>query len=316
MLLCKKQSRQTTAKCTAIWNKQNRSTCSGDIIHNYLGLYLQSPNDTRWNSFFDSCKHILSQFKKSPSIFLRMCDDLKVGRLNKADTEWLDEYVFIMEPLAICLDILQSEKNMYFGFLIPSITQLINKYSNMKQSRKFNINGPLIDIIQNSLKKRFSHLLDDTFLIIAAISHPFFKTQWCEEAKKEFSIKKFTEAVLEIKNMSSDQNTISSEGEENCEAMSEHEFFPWSNKKPKNIPIENEITSYLSKSPNKSLLSLNETPSVKNVFIKYNTPLPSSAPVERIFSVGSAILTKKRGRMTDDNFEKVMVLKCNKQLFI
>jgi len=51
---------------------------------------------------------------------------------------------------------------------------------------------------------------------------------------------------------------------------------------------------------------------IKKVFFKYNTPLPSSAPIERIFSVGSAVLTKKRGKMTDTNFEKVIMIKFNK----
>jgi len=50
----------------------------------------------------------------------------------------------------------------------------------------------------------------------------------------------------------------------------------------------------------------------QEVFIKYNTPLPSSAPVERVFSVGGAILSKKRGKMSDEHFEKTMLLKCNK----
>lgn len=51
-----------------------------------------------------------------------------------------------MEPLTVCLDILQGEKNMYLGLLVPLISQLINKYLNMKQNRRLNVNGPLEDI--------------------------------------------------------------------------------------------------------------------------------------------------------------------------
>jgi len=32
LLLLKKQRRLTMAKCTALWNKQNRSTTSGGIV--------------------------------------------------------------------------------------------------------------------------------------------------------------------------------------------------------------------------------------------------------------------------------------------
>jgi len=42
--------------------------------------------------------------------------------------EFLEEYSQMMEPLAIVLDLLQGEKNMFFGFIIPSITELIYKY--------------------------------------------------------------------------------------------------------------------------------------------------------------------------------------------
>lgn len=198
---------------------------------------------------------------------------------------------------------------MYFGFLVPTITQLIKKYSNMKESKNFNVNGPLVDIIQSSLKKRFSLMLSDPFLVVSAVSHPFFKTHWCDETVKEFAIKTFTDAVVKMLKTSS-IDTTSSESEENCDE-SENNFFPWSNKNSKDNPIENEISTYFSKSPNKLLSSLNETPCIEKVFIKYNTPLPSSASVERVFSVGSAVLTKKRGRMSDTNFEKVMMLKCN-----
>jgi hypothetical protein len=59
--------------------------------------------------------------------------------------------------------------------------------------------------------------------------------------------------------------------------------------------------------------TLHSTPILKKVLIKYNTSLPSSAPVEWIFSVGGAILSKKkRGKMNDEHFEKTMSLKCNK----
>ena len=41
----------------------------------------------------------------------------------------------------------------------------------------------------------------------------------------------------------------------------------------------------------------------------------TSAPVERIFSVGGAILRPARRRLSDKNFEMLMFLKCNLHLF-
>ena len=48
-----------------------------------------------------------------------------------------------------------------------------------------------------------------------------------------------------------------------------------------------------------------------DLFIKYNTPLPSSASVERMFSFGSDILRPKRATLRSPNFENLVFMKVN-----
>ena len=44
----------------------------------------------------------------------------------------------------------------------------------------------------------------------------------------------------------------------------------------------------------------------------YNAVLSSSAPVERLFSVGGAVLTPKQNRLAGAKFEKLLFMHYNK----
>jgi len=64
----------------------------------------------------------------------------------------------------------------------------------------------------------------------------------------------------------------------------------------------------------KELSMLNRHVEIKQLFSRYNTALPSSAPAQRLFSAGALILTKKRSRLSDELFESLLLLKVNKHL--
>jgi len=75
--------------------------------------------------------------------------------------------------------------------------------------------------------------------------------------------------------------------------------------------VKAEAMNFLSDA-DKSLSRLHFFPAVKRLFLKFNTALPSSAPVERLFGIAGLIETLRRNRLSDSNFEKLLMLKVNK----
>ena len=66
-----------------------------------------------------------------------------------------------------------------------------------------------------------------------------------------------------------------------------------------------EFQQYLI-DPRENLATLDNYPDVKNLFFKYNTPIPLSALVERLFSIGNLLLTARRNCLSDLYFQHVL----------
>ena len=75
---------------------------------------------------------------------------------------------------------------------------------------------------------------------------------------------------------------------------------------------KNPLDTFLNSPTTENLNVLDEYPHLKAVFIKLNSALPSSAPVERLFSVGGLTFTPKRSKLSDSNFESLVLLRYNK----
>ena len=210
------------------------------------------------------------------------------------------------------LDMLQGDTNMYLGYLLPTIEVLKSKLEDLKPSLE--VCGPLADALIHGLKKRFGHLLSDEFHLLSTISHPKFKDM--EYFDEEIKIRAKELFVRELSKVIPKQSTESNESTENIDNSDESDGFFSRKKKPKLQESPYEMADrYIRTEGLTDSEIITAFSYVKVVFEKFNTTLPSSASVERLFSQAGLIFGKKRQLLSDTNFEAKLMLKLNKSFY-
>lgn len=140
-------------------------------------------------------------------------------------------------------------------------------------------------------------------LFLASCLHPKFKLNWLTGERRKF-------AEICLQNLFGIQSKDDSSIKDMIDDYDD--FFVFHQQQ--NESIEEELQRFL-RSTNSNIEMLHEYPKIKTLFIKYNTALPSSASVERLFSVGGAVLTPQRGRLNDDSMEHQLLLRINKSFW-
>ncbi|WP_316206604.1 hypothetical protein, partial [Escherichia coli] len=147
---------------------------------------------------------------------------------------------------------------------------------------------------------------------IAALTHPKFRAKWisCFDKNTQAKIKRLVEELVWPKKPESavpdnedTEDTFFDFDDDSLNASLNTAFAPQEQE-------ENELMRFLNKKT-MSLESLNNLPVVKSLFLKFNTTLPSSAPVERLFSNATLMNMPKFNRLFDIEFEKRVLYKAN-----
>lgn len=289
-------------KCTQIWNGSRRPKGS-ESINEVIGKQLNYPVCTRWNSLYDCTKELLGYEQD----LNRLLDATKtpnhgLSPFTTAETSYLKEYVILMNPLSKGLDYLQGEKNCFYGRLLPALFTIKSRFIELGKQLTFSYITGALPLVIRAFEKRFpSHLsLDDSshLAVVAAVSHPQFKLRWVDGAATEAKAQAiFIEAVMK-------------ESPENAYLNVPDSSDDFVILKPTRSN-SNQAINFLN-DPRCDLNMLESYPAVKKVFKSSNTPLCSSAPIERIFNFAGIINNPKRGSTIPKNFESCVVMKGNK----
>ena len=303
--------KRAMGKATALWNSCNYPS-RAEIMMKTFKKCLVTPVVTRWNSKYDSLECLLGFSIDDLNKVLKELNLTGNPQFTEAEIELLKEYCMVLKPLAIAIDTFQGERNCYYGSVIPCIKKMekeLRKHldSNLKYCK------PLVKAALDGIEKRYGDFLeqnDSVFdALMASASHPRFKMKHISTEKQEY-IKQalISEAEKVSQALSNEDRPLQDDRDEFDSSDEEMET---ENSSIATNQTKIEVLRFLDDA-DKNLDCLQRYPVMKEVFIKFNTTLPSSAPVERLFSFGSVILQGRRTRLTDKNFEMLTLLKANK----
>lgn len=309
-------------KCNVLWKAAARPK-SAEIIQDVLQHTLSRPGETRWNSLFDSLKQI--QSIKEKSLLLHRSLNIK-NVIKENEFEYIKEYLICAAPVAEALDIMQSETNTYYGIVMPCLLALRKKLLKIERRNNFAYCKPLIEAYRQGVENRFKKFFDVTTpeaenAAIAGLSYPRFKNKWltCLEPSDRTKILKIFKTCISKQINENETATVGTR-----QANQENIFFNFdadSSDSDTSMTETNSSAAPMTKAEllmlhffaeeSQDLQLLDRYPEIKAVFIRFNTPLPSSASVERLFSFATMTNLPKSHKLSDSMFEKRVVLKCN-----
>ena len=166
--------------------------------------------------------------------------------------------------------------------------------------------------LEDAINRRFEKVFDSRAAIISAITLPKFKLKWVESQTNKDHYTQMLIDEMRLYADTKDSNEAEDGNSTQKEKASKKDFYEFDSDEEPTLcdTVEMEAARYLGDT--KTLGCLNKYPTIKKLFLKYNTTLPSSAPVERLFSLGNLVLTAKRNKLTDARFEKLLLMWYNK----
>lgn len=120
-------------KLQKLWVLPRKSSYAKTIAKEVLGRLLTLPCETRWNSKYDAIKRVLDLRPKMNEYVDQLKEKIQsaTNLQNLTNDDWnvLGAYIKVMEPIAIALDTLQSDKNGDQGIIVPTLITM--RYFNL-----------------------------------------------------------------------------------------------------------------------------------------------------------------------------------------
>ena len=252
--------------------------------------------------------------------FDKLCDELDIKRLQPVQKTFVKEYVAVMKPVCCGLDILQGEtkKDIGLGFLLPTLVVMkaqLKVFLDQGKNDRLVICSPLASCLLNAIDRRFSNMFDSIDAQLASVVHPKFKLDWIDDDLQRSHLiealkRRVSQSLLVAPTDDQKATSAAADGTDN-----QPDFFAGLSARRHRVndspDVNQEINNYLADTSD-SIASLDAYPHIRKIYIDLNTGLPSSAAVERLFSLGGRVFSPLRSRLSSAHFEMVTFLRLAK----
>lgn len=308
------------SKLHGLWVLIKKSSAAKTICIDTIGSTLLIPCVTRWNSKFDAInKSFQPEVKPKINILiqklkLELKSAQKLELLSTNDWNKIDEYLKVLRPVANSLDKLQGEKNAGMGYVLPTLVAMKHRISMLDgRSSLLEMKRAMLEVIRKRFDPMMKIATENRELLVAAISQPRFKTAFIENEDDVRIARSIF--ISECARLS--DNVIENESTNQRPIDNDDFFVSFSSRIERRSSIENQVEAEVLRYLNDERSNyemLNDYPTVKNAFFRFNTTLSSSGPIERVYSQSGMIFTPRRNRISAQNFERTLLLKHNRQL--
>jgi len=116
-----------------------------------------------------------------------------LNKLQKSEVRYLREFVYVMEPVATALDILQRDNDMYIGYLNPVVLRMEAnlKARRLKDGKALVYCEALLNTLIKAIRteRRFLPFLENEELKLASCLIPMFKMDWVADPMEKTSLR-------------------------------------------------------------------------------------------------------------------------------
>lgn len=310
---CGQNIQKIISKVSKVVSFVRKSVIASEILEEEKRL--QACNATRWNSQM----HMIRSILNVPSDKL---DKLDCASITAYDRKVLSEISTILKPFEDATVLVQKEKHVSGSMVIPITLGLKEHLQNVKSDycAKF------VSSLSESLSKRLTKYQEDDVYITSSILDTRFKLSWSKSEEVDdltTGLKQKLSFVDSAANESEDHDNISPPTKK-AKTDDFFSFLPRATPKKKRHTSgsthcaddylrddcdESDVNPLVYWKENEHKLFL-----LSKLASKYLSVPASSAPVERLFSIAGKVFRSDRMRMTDDTFEHLMMIKCNKHI--